>query len=271
MKNWYLRHQRGAYYLWMGIGFAALIGAEFLMLARTGDVNTPALLIPFALWIYLGLFIFQGGPLRRNRKAVAALNNDCDPVPLLNWADTELAYWSAHRARKSYLTLCAMNRAVALHALGRDQEAEAAAPDQKNLTDRGAVKLVYFLNMAIIQLGLDRPLVAGQYARQAEKLMAERRLNKARSDQYAFSLENIQCTLLLKDKKTAGLEERFQSLLTRATTEYQRVCVHYDLAELAIREGRPADARPHLEYVIAHGNKLGVVDEAQTVLEALKG
>lgn len=266
MKNWYLRHQRGAYYLWMGIGFAALIGAECIMLARTGDINTPALLIPFGLWVFLGLFIFQGGPLRRNRKAVAALNNDCDPTPLLDWADTELAYWSAHRGRKSYLTLCAMNRAVALHALGREQEAEAAAPDQKDVSGKGPRKLVYFLNMAIIQLGLDRPLVATQYARQAEKALAERRLNKALSSQYAFTLENIQCALLLKDKKTDGLAERLQSLLDRAATEYQRVVLHYGLAELALLESRPADARPHLEYVIAHGNKLGIKAKAEKML-----
>lgn len=270
MKNWYLRHQRGAYYLWMGIGFTALLGAEIFQLVRTGDVNSVALLVPFVLWVFLGLFIFQSGPLRRNRRAAAALNNDCDPTPLLDWADTELAYWSCHRARKSYLNLCAMNRAVALHALGRDQEAQAAAPEQKDLSDKGVVKPVYFLNMAIIQLALDHPLVATQYARQAEKALAERRLNKALTQQYAFSLENIQCTLLLADRKTAGLEERFQSLLDRASTEYQRTALHYDLAELAIREGRPADARPHLEYVIAHGNKLGLVDEAKTTLKALE-
>lgn len=269
MKNWYLRHQRGAYYLWLGLGLAALLLADCYMLIRTGDVNMTGLLLPFILWVALGMALFLSEPYLRSRRAIAALNNDCDPTPLLDWADAELDYWSKRRAPKGQLALRAMNRAVALHALGRSREALAAAPEQGDLPQRGWLKPAYLLNMAVLQLALSHPLVASQYVRLAEKALAEHPVKSGPGKQLDYSLETVRCALRLADKKTDGLEARLQALLARADTQYQRVAAHLDLAKLALLEKRPEDARAHLGYVIEHGNKLALRNKAQEMLTRL--
>lgn len=271
MWAWYLRHQRSPLYLWLVLVLALMLGAEWQLLSRGLDAAALAVILMFAVWAFAGYAAFNRISIGRSSRAVARLNDLCDPEPLLAWADEELAYWTGKRCRYSYIAVCLMNRAVALDALGRTEESmDVIQRVQVNrLNDQMA--LVYFMDMAVIGLNLGRLEEAGQRLWEAERLYAGLKQKKADQGTYSEAVECARFGLRMAMGESGGMEERMAELLSAASCEYRRVTLHMLLARLCLMEQRWGDAREHLRYAVTHGNKLACRAKAERLLSEMEG
>lgn len=104
-----------------------------------------------------------------------------------------------------------------------------------------------------------------------EKLPALKKYNKAELRGYKKQMAFVRMRKLLWDGKKEEARALISSLLQEEMTaggnEMNRVFLHMRLADLDIEDGDQAAAKPHLEYVISHGNTLGVVEDAKKMIE----
>lgn len=266
MINWCARHMRGALWLWTAVGIVLTLAVELLFLTQTGKAPFPALIGLAAVWMMAGAGALSLLASNRSKEPVRALNDDCDPEPLLRWGDEEMAYWQGKQANYRYIALCLMNRGVALSALGRFEEMHGMylAVDENRMARLGSrIRMVYEFNRCACFLGLGRLNEAAAALRRAEDLAATLK----KQDIPEVSLLMGRCELKLARGQTGGVETDLAAALAQASCEYQRVSVHMLMARLCQAEGKEGEAREHLRYVAGHGNKLAVRRTAEEALE----
>lgn len=107
-----------------------------------------------------------------------------------------------------------------------------------------------------------------------EKLLALKKYNKTDLTVYKKQMAFVRMRKLLWDGKKDDARALINSLLpaemTASGSERNRVLLHMHLAELDMEDGDKAAAKPHLEYVISHGNTLGVVKDAKKMLQKME-
>lgn len=255
MKDWCARHMRGALWLWTLLGIGLMLLAEVLFLAKTGEAPFALLFCLAMVWIAAGVAVLSRLTAQRSREPLRALNDDCDPEPLLRWGDEELAYWQGKRVNYRYIFLCLMNRGVALAALGRFEEMHEMflTVDEERAARLGSqIRAVCEIDRCACFLGLGRLNDAAAALRKAEDLAAGLKKHEALD----LSLLMGRCELKLARGRTEGVEQELETALARADCEYRRVSIRMLLARLCLAEGRDGEAREHLRYVVEHGNKL---------------
>lgn len=267
MKNWILKHRFGALYLWCGAGAAVTITVEILLILQRRNISIPGLCVPFVLWVLAGALLLNHIILRPAKQVMEDLNALCDPEPMLHWAEGELAYynrarWAAKKSR-NYLTVCIMDQAAALYALGRFHEAQALHQSLDLQTMRPRVQLVYYANAIAFHTSLEQLPQAEAALEQVQDLLAKEK-KQVLSIQDTLTVNRL--SLAIAKGETQGVEAQLLPLLDRATTEYSRVTRHDLLAQLYLQEKRFAEARVHLDYVVAHGNKLHLRTQAVELL-----
>ncbi|MBQ9984333.1 MAG: hypothetical protein IJP29_07060 [Lachnospiraceae bacterium] len=72
---------------------------------------------------------------------------------------------------------------------------------------------------------------------------------------------------LMWDERNTEARELANHLLDQQTTTLNKVGIHMKLAKLDIVDDEYVNAKAHLDYVVAHGNLLSVVDEARALLD----
>ncbi len=223
-------------------------------------------MVPVTLWCVLWCLSVHFTSAR----AIRSLNRDCDPEPLLDYADGILR----QAGRKSWQGLAIqaqVNRGVALLSLGRFQEAlEALDPA---LAEKGAVAAI---------LWLDRASVFGSLGQAGEMVLCLDRVQALLDRDSSIKpnqMEALRSILeqdrldhrLLVDGPSVELEAELEARLARVSLERPRVELHYTLARCALERRDREAARGHLEYVLSRGNKLYVRTQAQELLETLRG
>lgn len=71
---------------------------------------------------------------------------------------------------------------------------------------------------------------------------------------------------LKKAGNVAAYRTELEKSMSEANYEYQRVALHYRLAELDFAASEFSNARAHLDYTLMHGNKLFYVGEAKKLI-----
>lgn len=272
MKKWIWIHRREIVQVWDCLGIALMTGVETFWIRRTGEI----LVLPvFLLFIW---FVVGGGPVfydnvRRTRNANEQLNNFCDPEPMLRWAEEGLDYYTRSRQvrklQRNLMDIYAINQSVALKDLGRYEQALAALRRVIPETANFQVQAAYYTNTAAYLIGLGQLTQAETAMEKARDFLAQSK--KPAAAVYQDILLYNQMVLAIEKGETQGMEEKLLPLLAKATTEYARVCRHDTLAQLYLKEKRFSEAREHLEYVVAHGNKLYIRTEAEELLRTLPG
>ena len=233
--------------------------------------------ISFSLYFF-SLFAILFFTLVFNRSYVRSIDRsysmDCDPEPYL---ETYLAYIhryrNAHRASiRASLWSAHLSVSSALSSLGRDREAKEYldAIDTSNLP--AYYQFVYQHDRFVIshRLGYANWAVYTEYLDLAESVLEKgaipQGLRELASDRLLYD------RLLLRfwrDGTSEEIERRISELLSRAKVEIDRVSFRWNLAQCALSRGDYAAAREHLEYVVAHGNKLYARTEAEELLRTL--
>lgn len=245
------------------VGFLTLFGASLCW-----DLHP---LVYFFWGIYFVLIYFLAS--RYSDQVTKAYTENCDPEPYL-----EMGLWGVRRFQKARsargrtaLINSRLYAASALSALGRYEE----ALEQLDAIDRSALspnsQFVYWHNRFSILLYLNAP--AAELARLLELAQDGLKGAKLASSQQLATEQGMEYDRLLLRLREEGPSREAATLLERTLSapisEYQRVICHFRLASILLDLGDAPAAREHLNYVVAHGNKLYVRTRAQELLDKL--
>ncbi|MCM1494466.1 MAG: hypothetical protein NC089_01545 [Bacteroides sp.] len=93
--------------------------------------------------------------------------------------------------------------------------------------------------------------------------------NTYQKSNWEKAMQLVKLEELLWDGKAEEARTLVCTLLDKEPYQLSKVGFHMQLAQLDIEAGEYANAKQHLEYVIAHGNRLTSVSEAKERLEAI--
>lgn len=94
--------------------------------------------------------------------------------------------------------------------------------------------------------------------------------NKLQKKNWAKAMRFLELEELVWDGKTEEARTLLYTLLEKEPYQLSKVMFHMQLAQLDIESEEYANAKLHLEYVIAHGNQLASVSKAKEQLEDIQ-
>ena len=200
-------------------------------------------------------------------KAAIKLNNFCDPAPLLQEVNEQLAYSRS----KTYNQILLINKCVAWREMGQFDQAlqtlEHLNIDQYSGT-LPQTKVVYYNNLADAFIEM----------KDAEKAM----LWLSKASQIAADLKNRKLKMILQDSllwnyagiaNLRGQYDEAEQLLLQNTGKVKplrrKVSEAILLADIYANQGKHDSALQQLNFVITNGNKVFDVQKAQKMMDIL--
>ena len=249
MKWYLLTHTRKLFRVWLILGIAGLIAGLILR----PDLPYTLFLL-YMVWVLAG---FCGGNLFARAmltQALRTLDETCDPEPMLEVSRAIVKQNPNSCGNRVY-------EAWALSLLGREEEALEAA-NQAEKRPRRLWKNPLLLLIWSSTLPEEDP--RREKAEEALETMAQRGPKKQRA------LLRLALDVRKRDSQVAQAPEELESALITAVEQAnctrEQVSAHLALGLYYCQQGRLAQAREHLSFVVAHGNKLKVKIEAERLL-----
>lgn len=245
MKNLILTHARPIFWLW------CLPGAIFTVWCATWmeGSSVTVLYCLMIFWIIAGFWLINGLAWKARRPAFWALDENCDPEPLLDLCRTVLKQNPKSLFFRVY-------ECYSLFLLGRLEEAEqsaALAAGNSRLWKRWGLLLVWSAT-----LSEDDP-----QQKPAQETLEN--LSRCLHGKRRKTLEQVLTArrdLVLLPQAQEELEPRLLLALERASCTREQVAAHLALGIYYVQRQDKA-AEEHLSFVLAHGNKLHARTQAQ--------
>lgn len=221
-------------------------------------------LIDLLIWFVFGRFL-STVPVKLLQEPLEQLNQHCDPQPLLEETQRQLArkFDGPHRQ------LLEINRAVALRDMGQTAAAaqilEAINIDKFPGTSP-FMKHVYYHNLCDICYLLGRKEEGRIWRRKYMQIYQDLPSVKAKQE-LTVSIDIMECEILYHE---GDYEDALRKINSVQLPHPRRIVDAAMLAakcHIALEE--PDKAREKLNYVVEHGNKLCIAQEANELLETL--
>ena len=263
MSAWYVKHRKAAKNL-----YALGLGVIYFLLVITTWPDTPGFIsitLAYLLVAWIISFRVDLAIAKRQDTQVKVLNDLCDPYPLLEELEFQLAYTKPGNFRQLLLT----NYSAALSAIGQYDRMleilESVNIDQYGGT-QPALKAVYYANLACALIEKGSLTAAAVWLGKAEQLLTLIKKPDAKM--------MVQQTILGSRATIALKREEYDQVIAileniPAASRRAAVAKAMTSAELAIAMGQPDRARSQLNYVIFNGNRLAVVEKAKTLMATL--
>ncbi len=261
MYRWCAKHCRLVMFLWT-VPVCTVFDAVFIYLQFPAWVIVLfSLFMIFCGWGFANSFARQ--LLLRAEKAI---NEQCDPYPLLNEVEDQLTYARSQEYRQILL----IDFCSALDEIGDYQQAldcmESINIDQYPGT-LAPIKIIYYLNLSDLYLcfgSLDKSEIWRNKALQM--------LNALKSEKHK---QDILPILIQLDAQIAYCKKNFDQsipLLNQLPEKNLRQSVAKALwyARNYLAQNRVQEAIPKLRYVIANGNRLADVTIAKDLLSSVE-
>ncbi len=220
------------------------------------------LIIPCSVLLVTALVSCGGRFLNR---ALRIMMDQCDPYPFLHELQTQLSYGYA----PGYELTLRLNLATALYNTGSAQVAlnvMKLIPIEKTGRATSLIKAMYYNNLTTFssQMG-DNAGAEDAYEKFLE--LANGMAKKALEKHYPQLMPLAEAGHLYRMGEYAAALEKCRSV--PLNTAYDRVSNACFRARCAIALEDQDTARRELNYVIAHGNKLAMVQDAWAMLKKL--
>ena len=217
------------------------------------------------LTILLSCFVGTSHGARLMNPTVLAMQNHCDPYPLLAETEDQLSYVK-NRGSRQLLTI---NRAAALIELGQFEEALALL-EALNIDAPvclGLWRHVYYHNAALAALGCGQREKADIYRRQAQQQVAAvtHKPHKAIVESATLAIDIVMHLADGDYDAARRLLEQHQEphhTLDRVHRAYQR-------GRVELAQGNLSAARLHFEFAVQYGGKLYLAEKAREKLEEM--
>lgn len=242
-----LTRAMAVFWIWCLPGTA---GCLWLALARPDLEVTPYTL--WCLWVVLGVWGINGWVGLMRRPALRALDEACDPLPLLELCQAVI------RQNPGVVSWRVLE-AWALALLGREKEALASAglvEGRWKLRRSPALVLTW-----CAVLPPDDPRRKETLSRMSRGLLAGKKFRRAAREMLDWSE-----TVAKLGEGAPELEPLLLERLERAGCTREQVAAHAALGAYCWQRGQSDRAREHLSFVAAHGGRLAVRTEAERLL-----
>ena len=247
LKKLLLTKARVLFWLWYLPGIVWLIW----MSATRPELEVAPLFL-FVVWIVLGFWAINLSVGLMRRPALRALDEDCDPEPLLELCRAVIRQ---NPRAVSWRVL----EAWALALLGREEEALASA----NLVE-GRWKLRRSAALVLTWCAVlppDDPRRERTLKRMARGLFVPGKFRQAAKEMLEWSAAAAGL-----NEGAPELEPVLQRRLEAAACTREQVTAHMALGVYYCRRGQLDRAQEHLGFVAAHGGRLAVRTEAERLL-----
>ena len=258
LNKWVIRHPKLAFYTASIFELIALALPCF-----TFGWNILSYVI-VGLWIlFINKFSIASAAPHEINKAIKKLNRKCDPVPLYDIS----VFIAECEKNESHMLLLLLNKCAALNSMGRYGESLEAL---STLTDKMQTmtprdKLTYCINMVDTHVKLGNTEEAETWlGKTLEIYNAQTDILK---EKFTTSLDmnTAEFSLLKGDYDRVGeLISKIHMPDVRGDLEFRLLRAKYN-----IYTNNPMDAKPDLEYIVAKGNKLCIVEEAKKLLSEI--
>ena len=221
-------------------------------------------LLDLLIWFFVGRFIALA-PAKLLEDPLRIMDQECDPHPFLEECTRQL-----ERSKPSpQQQLAQINRATALRMLGENFQVLEIL-ENLNIarfpSTTPFIKYVYYNNLVDVLFELDRDVEAHIWHKKAMQLYQD--LPVPQAEKFYGQSMNLTKALALYHQ---GEFEDALKIVTWMKCETPRHLM--DAALLAARchiaLEEPEKAREKLQYVVDHGNKLHIVQEAKEIIEKL--
>lgn len=255
-------HWISKYFTWLVVLCGSAAVAVLLALAWV-QASVWWILLTTVVSLLLIRLLIQGAPRRLTVKAVKELENTCDPYPLYEETEKLLTYALPKNYRRVYM----INYGTALISIGDLRRAYDIlhAINIEAPYVPAVQKYVYYHNLATVCTRLSlMEEAAGCFAYQ-QRLYA----SLSKQIQTAFA-SNVKSACALERYRVGDPLETMRLLASLPRgSRYEGVSNAMLYAKAALAVGETEKARENLDYVIAYGNRLGVVEEAKTLRASL--
>lgn len=264
-------NRHGVWCLWIAVLLAAAAGAAGVWCGM--DVAGVWWLIAgtavAAAWVLYGAVAWESRMTRRQ------LEEHCDPEPLLTSSRELRAQLHPRRRRERGGWLGhGLNEFAALYELGRLDEAETLLAQLEPWISPSALPIQqtsFAMDKAALYLARRQPDEALPWIHRSEQSIQQVALSRRAQDTFRIALENHRWTYRFLTEESS--QELLHMALQRAAdagTLRVRVREQYSVSLCLLSLGRPEEARPHLEFVVEHGGKLAIRQEARQRLAELE-
>lgn len=222
-------------------------------------------------WIYLlmgftmlvSFFMGSGATATLMNETVKPWQDGCDPYPLLEECTHQLSYVK-NRSDRNLLTI---NRCAALIEIGYIQQAMEEL-EAINIDDPATIpanRYVYYHNLADAAIECGQQEKAEIYYQKAQQ--QRQSLKGKAAQQLKDSFTHLDAAMA---RARGDLMTAYALLAPMEPRSLKgQVSRSLELARIAIGQGNPDAARPHLEFVMRHGNRLYAVVQAQELWSSL--
>lgn len=221
-------------------------------------------LIDLLIWFVVGRFIALA-PAKLLEEPLRIMDQDCDPNPFLDECTRQLAC-SKPSAQQQ---LALINRATALRMLGENQQVLQIL-DNLNIdrfpSTTPFVKYVYYNNLADVLFEFDRDMEALIWHKKAMQIYQDLPAPQA-AKFYGQSKILTEALVLYRQGNYEEALKQVTWMKCDAPRHLMDAAMLAAKCHIALEE--PEKAREKLQYVIDHGNKLHIVQEAGEILDTL--
>lgn len=227
------------------------------------------------LFFAVGLAAFYALLLRVMKYQTEKINkiytDDCDPQTFTAVCRDMLSKFSGMK-RRINLSFVKINICAGLLGLGEYQEALQIMSGITLNTETKTGKIiatVYHNNICSVYIELGDLEKAMHHISEMQKALAGLKENNRIKKIFDVRCRVLQARIKMAEGNYDNAESVFTWAFDRMASENGRVGIKYTLGEVYLHNGDKERAREAFEYVVAHGNKLHIVEEAKKYLQQI--
>lgn len=251
---WYLGKKDGLIKRRIGL-IATTLLIMLVFIQATGNVVLSAIIT----WM-LVVFGYLAMAVRRQRKRLKLLEEECDPLAFLEATKKQLKIMGKSKRDFTFLQI---DMAAGEILLGESEQAmkRLLTIDQLILSDRNGSRFAYYMNMIACYYELGK-------IEQAEELFEEKIPTLAPVNrQMRITMKTLMAGRLFYLKRYDESAAQFDKLLHEKLSKRMRLSILFNLAKIEEARGEWESALVKYQEVAATGNQLSIAREAEGILQ----
>ena len=252
--------------LYFGIMSVGIILSIFFFYKSHFDLVYGFLcLVFFAIWILIDAFIVSLYATKIYSKVHKILIDECNPIKFIEIMDKAMR----RRPIGIYKTIILLNLSTAYWSLNNEVASKMILdgivhfPHHKLGLD---CRITYFNNLFYVFLSNNDLQNAEDVLNNIKITINDKHIAKANRDAWMTIYTEKLCMLNMAKGNYEGSEQIFCSMFERAKCMLTKIYAKFELGKIYLHYERKGEAKEAFEYVIEHGNKLYMVQEAKQYL-----